>query len=514
MAEPPIDRALLIGVRRYQDERFPSIEGARHSLEGMRRMLIDPGAAGWPRECVTARLDPVDSRQVITEIREAAETTTGTLLLYFVGHGAILPTGKVALAVTDTRRSQVDVTGVDYDYVRDALHRSPAQVKIVILDCCHSGRALEGLSSGEFAEQTEIRGTYSLAAAMAVAHVPPPREQRAGARTSFTGELLDLIVEGVPGGPRQLGLDDLYRHLLPRLRAAGLPEARQFQTDTVRDFPFVTNAAFTGDPRPPHRRAARPVPHRTWRRPLLAAVATVAGTCALAFSLIALTTTAGGSGTAAHTPQTMPTTANTTPTRTPSTTPHATAPTTRPTRRSSLAPRRNLKKTPTPWPPFHEIPSGFLDRGCLFDVTNDDKRGAAPRQILKGGSVDQEFTPSSSYIWTLRAVIGHNDLLGTLKIRFSLTDGSKVLFQGEPDIINNGGTESRFPPIRVRTGRRYHFIVTNITTHTLGIYTAPTNTAINPERLNTLTVHNEERRPDGTRPTDYLTSCVGGADKA
>jgi Trk K+ transport system NAD-binding subunit len=234
-------RAVLIGTASYRDSRFLPLPAAANSLAGMREVLTDPGLCGWPRERVTVLTDPVDMPQVVKALRRLARDTDEVLLVYFVGHGVILPRGRLCLALADTDADDPDITGLAYEWVRDAFIDSAARQKIAILDCCYSGRAIEALSA-EIADETNTRGVYTLTASDHAAHVVPLSEQ-ADAATSFTAELLDLIRTGIPGGPELLRLGTLYLHLRSRLRSRGLPLPNQRGTDTADQFGFTRNAA-------------------------------------------------------------------------------------------------------------------------------------------------------------------------------------------------------------------------------------------------------------------------------
>ncbi len=138
---------------------------------------------------------------MVKQLRELDKETTGVLLVYFVGHGTITSKGELCLALTGTDAAHPDIPGLEYDRVRQAMLDSPARVKIVILDCCYSGRAIQALAgSGGIADTAAICGAYTLTASDRAAHVPRLEDQ-ATACTSFTGELLQLIRAGVPGAP-------------------------------------------------------------------------------------------------------------------------------------------------------------------------------------------------------------------------------------------------------------------------------------------------------------------------
>jgi len=255
MPEPPDytrSRAILIGTASYQDPKFLPLPAAGNSLREMREVLTDPRLCGWPPDRVTVLENPADMPVLVQYLRRVARSTDDVLLVYFVGHGVILPRGQLCLVVTGTNAEHADITGLEYQRVRDALTDSPARVKVAILDCCYSGRAIEAASAAtEIADSTDVRGVYTLTASDHTAHVVP-LDQQADTTTSFTGELLGLIRTGIPGGPQQLTLGGLYPHLRRRLDQRGLPAPNQRGTDTADRFAITRNAAHRSGPPPPH----------------------------------------------------------------------------------------------------------------------------------------------------------------------------------------------------------------------------------------------------------------------
>jgi hypothetical protein len=276
-AVDPLDRAgsqaILIGTASYADPRFPARPAATTSLHAMNRMLVDARLGGWRYDQVTTIEDPSDCRRLAQDIRRIAKGTTGALLVYFVGHGILAPTGELILALTDTDAADADVTGLEFTRIRAALIDSPARVKIVILDCCYSGRVIDILGSTDENladyDYADVRGAYTLTVADRTAHAG-----QSNGCTSFTGQFLDLIRTGVPGGPSVLTFADLYPHLRRRLAASNLPTPNQRGTDTAGHYPVVRNRAARpnaqadppapGPPRPaPGQRTASSAHHTT-----------------------------------------------------------------------------------------------------------------------------------------------------------------------------------------------------------------------------------------------------------
>ncbi|MFG2821530.1 caspase domain-containing protein [Kitasatospora sp. NPDC048365] len=243
---PPGSHALLIGVPEYEHPEFPQVPAARTSVRAMRDLLLDGALCGWGEHQVTV-VDRVSSpADLALRVADVAEATTGTLLLYYVGHGMLSPAGDLCLVMPRTRPDRPMITGLAWTHVAEALRLSPAKTRITILDCCFAGRAIEFLTTGgqALAHLADVQGVYTLTATTRnrTAHVPPPEEQ--GSRpTSFTGELCDLLRTGIPGKPAWLTLNDIYPVLRARLQEKGLPLPNQRGTDTAGAVVLARNAA-------------------------------------------------------------------------------------------------------------------------------------------------------------------------------------------------------------------------------------------------------------------------------
>ncbi len=240
-------RAVLIGVSAYEYVEFPPIRAARNSLAAMRSLLCDPALAGWPAGQVQVITNPISAPDLAGQISDLAGTTTGVLLLYYVGHGVRSAGGELCLTVTSTHPGQPEATGLPWDTVAGLLRGSPAHTRLAILDCCFAGQATAAAqASGEdpgLADLTDVDGVYTLTATTSdrAAHVPPPGEQDT-ACTSITGELRDLIRDGIPGLGPQLTFGDIYPVLCDRLAARDLPAPAQRGT-AAGQFAFTANAA-------------------------------------------------------------------------------------------------------------------------------------------------------------------------------------------------------------------------------------------------------------------------------
>lgn len=272
----PTSRAILIGTSKYQDRRFPDVPAVENSLHGMYSALTDPRLGGWPKEHVESWLNVTKDAQIASELRRLAASATDVLFFYFAGHGVMTSRHReLCLILTDSERENPDLTGLEFERVRRVLEDSQARIKIVILDCCYSNRAIENspqyLSADDVSGIAEIEGAYTLVAtnpSSKLARISALTGETDNTATAFTRELLELIYQGIPGKPEFLTLGDIYDPLLIRLQQLDLPASRRNVTNTADHLAFMRNIAYGTSAQDASRRptiSARPRPNR-WQR--------------------------------------------------------------------------------------------------------------------------------------------------------------------------------------------------------------------------------------------------------
>ena len=106
------------------------------------------------------------------------------------------------------------------DLRREMVMVAGAQSKVVILDCCYSGRAMAGGMSGsmEMADQARIDGTYLMTASAETVRAQAPVGEEF---TAFTGELVTALSRGIPDGPDLLNIETLLLARTERARGKG-----------------------------------------------------------------------------------------------------------------------------------------------------------------------------------------------------------------------------------------------------------------------------------------------------
>jgi Caspase domain len=204
----------------------------RNNIEGLKRLFTDPDIAGIPEDNILIIQDKPNASDIATQIADSANMATDTLIFYYAGHGLIgRQQSTLHLAVQDTTDRRVDYNAISIDDIKQAIAESPASKKIMILDCCFSGRGIE-IMGGEdslIRASIDLKGTYAIASAPATKAAAAPKGEK---YTTFTGELINLIEKGIDNGKDGITLEEVYQNLRRALNGrpgVPLPERVNFR---------------------------------------------------------------------------------------------------------------------------------------------------------------------------------------------------------------------------------------------------------------------------------------------
>ncbi|MEU4369227.1 caspase family protein [Micromonospora chersina] len=242
LPDPHLSNALLIGAAHFTSNAITDLPAVTNNISALAQVLTHP---------TTGVVDPIRCRQLVNpraqhEVGNALDETVNaagdTVIIYYAGHGLLTPRGALHLAVADTDPNRVTYTAVPIDWLRMALAESPAKNRILILDCCFSGQATAAMTSvpSALTAAIDISGTYTVTSAPATStSVAPPGERF----TAFTGELLKVLRDGVPGAGALLSLRDIYTALVRSLHARSMPRPQHLGTGLADHIALAPNAA-------------------------------------------------------------------------------------------------------------------------------------------------------------------------------------------------------------------------------------------------------------------------------
>ncbi|MEU8786186.1 SUMF1/EgtB/PvdO family nonheme iron enzyme [Streptomyces sp. NPDC048637] len=243
LSDPSRSRAVLIGTHAYTE--LDDIPAVANNVGRLRELCCDPAAWGLAGE--RCRVLRQASREAILKaVEDATAEATDTVVVYYAGHGLVDPhSGELHLALPWSH-SGPSYTALRYEELRSVLlhpsgGRPTARRKVVILDCCWSGLALNGLMRGpDVAPAVAVEGACVLTATAATRQaLAPPGETY----TAFTGELIRLVEAGVPGRSGLLSMSALFEELTAALTAKSRPLPQQSTRQTAGEICLFRNRA-------------------------------------------------------------------------------------------------------------------------------------------------------------------------------------------------------------------------------------------------------------------------------
>jgi hypothetical protein len=278
LPDPAASAAVLLGSSTFRDTHLDALPGVANNVADLAAILVDTELLGLPTQRVCTLLDCADTSELIGQLSQLAADTLDTFIVYYSGHGLLSREGDLILATPAARADLPKYTGLPYACLRDIVDRCRATRRIVILDCCFSGRALRAMSDTATAiiGQVDADGIYVLTSAPATSPSVAPQHAR---NTAFTGGLLRVLSRGIPGANELLSLDDVYDHTLMAMARHGWPRPQRFGTNTIGRFGLLRNRAWCRTPAPiPTEPLADPGRHRRLAEGVRDALAVVAPT--------------------------------------------------------------------------------------------------------------------------------------------------------------------------------------------------------------------------------------------
>ncbi len=250
LANPALSQVVLIGVSAYT--HLPDLPAVRRNVTDLADLLQDHDYWGVPPANCRILLDPGSASEVSQVIREAAAATEreGLLLVYYAGHGLVgsADDRQLFLGLPACDPEVPHEEGLAYDWVQFAVAGTRARRRVVILDCCYSGRAgaeMGGVTGTDVvADLAASAGTCLLVSAPANRRARSPHGEP---HTAFTGELLKFLRDGYQPGPSEptpptLTAEAAWRSVRDALVRRGLERPEMRTRDSGGGIALVHNA--------------------------------------------------------------------------------------------------------------------------------------------------------------------------------------------------------------------------------------------------------------------------------
>ncbi len=213
--DPERSRVILIGSGEFErDEKtYAPLKAVTRNLRSLEKIFSGPL---FGIEDIV-RLDNRPYPDLMDRFRKACADETGCLIVYYVGHGTAGADRTLLLADFNTTHDGRDDNAVPFRSLLRHINAHKSSQKIVILDCCFSGRAIrefpvpqtmalqpvapppEDTVTREHIEEFfrgpgKLQGSFVVAACAATLQAYSPPNYK---HTGFTQHLIDVLEGGI-----------------------------------------------------------------------------------------------------------------------------------------------------------------------------------------------------------------------------------------------------------------------------------------------------------------------------
>lgn len=217
-------RALIVATATYRDPKLRQLRAPAADAELLASVLRDPSIGDFEVDIAVDQDESSLRRQLARFF--AAASRDDVLLAHFSCHGVKDAQGALYLATSDTEMDLLEATAIPAPWLDAQLTRSPSRRKLLLLDCCFSGKFPFGAvaRSGESIdvhERFQGRGRAVITASNAMEYAYEGDHLSGSGKPSyFTAALVDALQTGEADRDQDswISVDELYDYIFDRVK--------------------------------------------------------------------------------------------------------------------------------------------------------------------------------------------------------------------------------------------------------------------------------------------------------
>jgi hypothetical protein len=234
-------KAILVGASEFEDPNLPPLPTVKNNILKLKEVLGNRSIVGIPNNEIYEILDEKHSSEIGKKIKLIARDCFDTFIFYYAGHGKLSDVGELHLTVRKTDTEALELTALPIKFLKKIIQDCPAAKKIVIIDSCFSGNAIDFMGSQDDVRNlTLIEGTYLITS------VPPNNLAKAtdnsGNFTAFTGSLIACLEKGLNNSDEFITINSLYNAV--RTASSSFNTPHRAINQNIDDFRFAFNKGF------------------------------------------------------------------------------------------------------------------------------------------------------------------------------------------------------------------------------------------------------------------------------
>jgi hypothetical protein len=182
-------RLVIVGPSDFEHTTLENLPAVARCADRLRDVLTNAGAGGFlPEHCLLSD-GGMEPAELAGRIQLFASKAEDVLALWMIGHGLIdVDSRKLHFALKRTDPENLYYSALPFDAVKKTIRASTAAIKLLMLDCCFSGKAITDMALAGaseireiLSEEVAVEGTLIVTACSAreIALAPPGDEYTA-----------------------------------------------------------------------------------------------------------------------------------------------------------------------------------------------------------------------------------------------------------------------------------------------------------------------------------------------
>ncbi len=253
---------LLIGATEFPHDEKKNLEPIPNiavNLDRLKNLLTDSNIMGIPEKNITVSLNETKAEVEghLADLKKKTSNPKTNLLVYYAGHGYpdfFAQKYHVFLTTYSTNTEMIKQGAISTADFADYIKECNSERKLIILDACYSGELIDAGTMGDAdsqitAELNNFSGTYVMTSVSKDNKARFPKENT-NAPTYFTGELIEVLENGLNKNEHFLNTKDIFLSVKNNLLKKQLPEPKSHNKDQADDLLWAKNVRFDQDLKP------------------------------------------------------------------------------------------------------------------------------------------------------------------------------------------------------------------------------------------------------------------------
>ncbi|MDX2302527.1 MAG: caspase family protein [Microscillaceae bacterium] len=217
LIDPRTTRVLLIGTGEYEDQvYFENIPQVKNNLLELQRLFSQDAILGVYDHNIIRLYNQKDGKIYDALANLCEDPSVKTLIIYYVGHSCV--NGGFYFTAKNSRQNRIEQNGILFEHLKNRLKHAKAENILLILDTCQSGRASDQSDREFWLSILPSKNIWMLTSS--------PRHRasffnKQNLHTHFTGALIKVLKEGIPGSFQKLDLKQIHKAIQEEMANAG-----------------------------------------------------------------------------------------------------------------------------------------------------------------------------------------------------------------------------------------------------------------------------------------------------